>query len=66
MEADVVRESRNIVRVYSFTAEERLPPETDGHVLGRVLREEEGGDPETIARPWRRLFDPWEPADDER
>lgn len=66
MEADVVRESRNLVRVYSFTAEERLPPGTDAHVLGRVLHEEEDENSETIARPWRRFFEPWEPADDER
>lgn len=66
MEANVARESRTLVRVYSFKVEERLPPEADAHLLGHVLREEEDGDPESIVRPWRKFFEPWEPADNEK
>lgn len=63
MEDDI--ETRRIVRIYSFEAEERLPPSSDAHALGRVLSEEEPS-LEDITAPWRRFFEPWEAQDSER
>ncbi|OLN96119.1 hypothetical protein CCHL11_03238 [Colletotrichum chlorophyti] len=51
-----VRNSRVLVRVYSFDAEERLPPSSDGHTLARILAETQDTR-ETARDPWRRFFE---------
>ncbi|KAK3994206.1 phytanoyl-CoA dioxygenase [Cladorrhinum sp. PSN332] len=50
------RESRKIVRMYSWDVAERLPPDQR---LGRILTESVAGDdPRTISSPWRKFFEP--------
>ncbi len=63
MATDDARESKKLVRMYSFDVEERLPPGNDAHVLGQVLGEDRG-DLQDLIAPWRKFFDPWQPAED--
>lgn len=56
-QVDDARESRRIVRMYSWDVEERLPSGSNAQVLGHVLAQERG-DPRDIAEPWRRFFEP--------
>lgn len=56
---------RRIVRVYSFQAQDRFPPESDARVLSRVLTDQEPS-LEDILQPWRRFYEPWEPPNNER
>lgn len=51
--------TRRVVRVYSFHAEERLPAESDAHILARVLSESETS-LDDIKDPWRKFFEPWQ------
>lgn len=51
------RESRLLVRMYSYDAEERLPPGNDAHALAHILAD--GLDSrEAAIDPWRRFFEP--------
>ena len=56
---------RKIVRVYSYKAQDRFPPESETRLLGRVLTDQEPS-LEDILQPWRKFYEPWEPEDDER
>ncbi|KAK4227774.1 phytanoyl-CoA dioxygenase [Podospora fimiseda] len=50
------QESRKIVRMYSWDAAKRLPPDNR---LGRILTESVADqDPATITSPWRKFFEP--------
>ncbi|KAF2464831.1 uncharacterized protein BDR25DRAFT_271045 [Lindgomyces ingoldianus] len=53
---------RKVVRIYSFHAQERLPPTSDAHTLGRILSTEEPS-LEDIIEPWRRFFEPYSESD---
>jgi hypothetical protein len=65
MATDDVQESRRLVRMYSFDVEKRLPPGSDAHFLGQVLGEERG-DLQSLTAPWRKFFEPCEPAEETR
>lgn len=56
---DDIRESQKLVRMYSFDVEERLPPHNDAHQLASVLGRDKS-DPDTLAAPWRKFFEPWD------
>ena len=61
MASDEERESRKIVRMYSWEVKERIPPGSDARILGEVLNEEAGPyDPQGLAEPWRKFFEPAE------
>ena len=64
MTVDEVRESRKLVRIYSFEVEERISPDDDTYELGQVLRTN-SGDPRNVAAPWRNFFEPPEAIADE-
>ena len=58
---------------YYIVGEAKDPVTSDGEVpevseqgKSGSDEEEDGGDLETIAKPWRRFFEPWEPGDDEK
>jgi hypothetical protein len=53
-------ETRQIVRIYSFHAEDRLPSS-----LARVLSDREPSLDDIIA-PWRKFYEPWDRKDAER
>jgi hypothetical protein len=65
MASDDIRESKNLVRIYSFELEERLPPGNDAHVLGKILGEEDGSI-ESVSAPWRKFFESQTPAQGDR
>lgn len=55
------RESRQLVKTYSWEAAERLPSgaANRSNILGQVLQESAGQpDPKSIASPWRKFFEP--------
>lgn len=54
-----------IVRVYSFEAADRLPPDNPAHPLGQVLTSN-AGDPATVDWPWRKFFEPYRTSDDKK
>ncbi|KAF9891837.1 hypothetical protein FE257_003322 [Aspergillus nanangensis] len=56
MSVEDVRESRTMVRMYSWDVEERIPPESDAHSLGQSLIEDRG-DRESLTAPWRKFFE---------
>ncbi|KAL4894972.1 hypothetical protein BDV59DRAFT_174226 [Aspergillus ambiguus] len=62
---DDVRESRRLVRIYSWDVEERIPPQSDAHQLGKALIEDRG-DHETLTAPWRKFFENQELNQDDR
>ena len=67
MASDDVRESRKLVRMYSWDVEERLPPGSDAHVLGQVLSKEASrDDPQSLTAPWRKFFESDESTDKEK
>ena len=51
--------------MYSFTVEERLPPDSDVHTLGQVLSEDRG-DLQSVTAPWRKFFEPCEVDENHR
>lgn len=57
------RESRRIVKTYSWEVAERLPSGSDtsnrSNLLGQVLHDSAGEpDPKSLASPWRKFFEP--------
>lgn len=62
---DDVRESRRLVRIYSWDVEERIPPESDARPLGQTLIEDRG-EYETLTAPWRKFFNPQELSKDNK
>lgn len=65
MASDDVRESRKLVRMYSWYVEERLPPGSDA--LGQVLgKEASRDDSQSLTAPWRKFFEPDELTDKEK
>jgi hypothetical protein len=67
MASDDVRESRKLVRMYSWDVEERLPPGSDAYILGQVLGQEASRDDlQSLMTPWRKFFEPDEPTDKEK
>ncbi|KAK2025669.1 hypothetical protein LX32DRAFT_596271, partial [Colletotrichum zoysiae] len=63
MEANDIRDSRLLVRLYSFDAEGRNPPGSDAHALARVLTEGQESR-NTAIDPWRRFFEPQDQSED--
>ncbi|TID05182.1 hypothetical protein CH35J_001997 [Colletotrichum higginsianum] len=59
----VTGDSRLLVRVYSFEAEDRNPPGSDAHTLARIVAEGQE-DRDTAIDPWRRFFEPRTPSQD--
>lgn len=55
------RESRQIVRMYSWDVEERLSSADDAYALGQVIREDRM-DRESINAPWRRFLESYQPS----
>ncbi|KZL69634.1 phytanoyl- dioxygenase family protein [Colletotrichum incanum] len=62
MTASDVRDSRLLVRLYSFDAEERNPPGSDAHALAHVLSEGQESR-ETAIDPWRHFFESRPPSE---
>ncbi len=59
-------ESRNIVRMYSWEVEERIPNDADAHILGEAISQEAGPyEPQRLAAPWYRFFEPTDEPDSE-
>ncbi|KAJ4290404.1 hypothetical protein N0V90_010620 [Kalmusia sp. IMI 367209] len=56
------KDPKKIVRVYSFEAQDRFPPESNVRTLGRVLTDQEPS-LEDILEPWRKFYEPWEAPD---
>ncbi|WQF78715.1 hypothetical protein CDEST_03729 [Colletotrichum destructivum] len=54
-------DSRLLVRVYSFEAEDRNPPGSDAHTLACIVAEGQE-DRETAIDPWRRFFESRTPS----
>lgn len=66
MASDDERESRKVVRMYSWEVEKRIPPGSEARILGEVLSKEAGPyDPRGLAEPWRKFFQPAESSDQE-
>ncbi|KAK2051879.1 hypothetical protein LY76DRAFT_556540 [Colletotrichum caudatum] len=63
MEANDIRDSRLLVRLYSFDAEGRNPPGSEAHALARVLTDGQGSRNAAID-PWRRFFEPQDQSED--
>ncbi|KAF5500538.1 hypothetical protein CGCS363_v007333 [Colletotrichum siamense] len=53
---NIISESRQIVRAYSFEVEERLPPDRDAHSLAHVWAQHQGGR-DDVRDPWRYFFE---------
>lgn len=62
---DVTRESRQIVRIYSFEVEDRASTE-GARVLGQALVEGEDGTLQDVTAPWRRFFEDPEDRNESR
>ncbi|KAJ9142056.1 Phytanoyl-dioxygenase family protein [Pleurostoma richardsiae] len=65
MTTEDVRESRRVVRLYSFEVDQRLPSGNDAHRLGQALAQDRG-DIQAVTAPWRKFFDPWSPVGSSR
>ncbi|KAF2432109.1 hypothetical protein EJ08DRAFT_648471 [Tothia fuscella] len=64
MALEDIKESKKLVRLYSFDVEERLPPGSEAHLLGQILSDD-NGTPEDLTAPWRKFFDSHKPSDGE-
>ena len=58
-------ETKKLVRIYSFHAEERLQNTSNAHTIGRVLSSEETS-LEDITKPWRIFFEAEDPLNHNR
>lgn len=58
-----IRESRRLVRMYSFDVVDRLPAGNDAYRLGRVLKQSVG-EARSPTDPWLKFFQPWEPSEE--
>ena len=58
-------DTKKLVRIYSFHAEERLAMTSHAQTLGRVLSDTEPSLDDILA-PWRIFYEPWEAQDGQK
>lgn len=58
-----IRESRRLVRMYSFDVVDRLPAGSNAFALGQILNQSVG-EARSSTDPWLKFFQPWEPSEE--